>query len=125
MSARQIACEEWPMFFDTFSRHYRGQLVEVQILGENLGVYSIAHGQPLMGITAEKTPGEIEVMTGDSSGHVTHVIKDPSAVWMQQGNNGKDSALKIEGKDGISVLVDFGPLAANANKACELPAGSR
>jgi hypothetical protein len=113
------------MFFDTFSRHYRGQAVEVQILGENLGVYSIAHGQPLMGITAEKTPGEIEVMTGDSSGHVTHVIKEPTAVWMQQGNNGKDSALKIEGKDGISVLVEFGPLAAHASNVCELSPGSR
>jgi hypothetical protein len=125
MSTRPIVREEWPMFFDTFSRHYRGQAVEVQILGENLGVYSIAHGQPLMGITAEKTPAEIEVMTGDSSAHVTHVIKDPKAVWMQQGNNGKDSALKIDGKDGISVLVDFGPLAESASKACELPAGSR
>ena len=113
MPARQIASEEWAGFFDMFSRHYRGQAVDVQILGENLGVYSIAHGQPLMGITAEKTPVEIEVLTGDSTAHVTHVIKDPSAVWMQQGNNGKDSALKIEGKDGISVLIDFGPLAAS------------
>jgi precorrin-6B methylase 2 len=114
MSARQIASEEWAGFFDTFSRHYRGRPVHVQIMGENLGVYSIARSQPLIGITAQNKVGpcEIEVMAGDPAANITHVVKDPAEVWMQQGNNGVDSVLKIASKDGISILIDFRTAAA-------------
>jgi precorrin-6B methylase 2 len=109
MAARRIASHEWAGFFDTFSRHYRGLPVQVQILGENLGVYSIARSQPLIGITAQNKvgPPEIEVIAGDTTANVTHVVKNPDEVWIQQGNNGADSVLKIASKDGISILIDF------------------
>jgi len=109
MSARQIASAECAGFFDMFSRHYRGRPVQVQIMGENLGVYSIARGQPLMGITAQTKvdPREIELIAGDTAASITHVVRDPAEVWMQQGNNGVDSVLKIASKDGTSILIDF------------------
>jgi len=109
MAARQIASDEWAGFFDAFSRHYRGRPVQVQILGENLGVYSIAKSQPLIGITAQNKvgPREIEIIAGDTTANLTHVVKNPAEVWMQQGNNGVDSVLKIASKDGISILIDF------------------
>ena len=51
------------------TRDYRGRTVDVQILGEKLGLYTLAHGQPLIGITAQvKTaPHEIQLMAGDGS----------------------------------------------------------
>jgi hypothetical protein len=109
MPTQQIAPQEWAYFFDTFSRQYRGRSVDVQILGEDLGVFAMAHNQPLIGITAQvkNGPREIEVMAGDGSANITHVVKQPSQVWIQQGNNGRDSVLKIESREGISVLVEF------------------
>jgi precorrin-6B methylase 2 len=119
MSARKIASEEWTDFFDTFSRHYRGRPVQVQIMGEKLRVYSIARSQPLIGITTQDKAGpcEIEVIAGDTTASITHVVRDPAEVWMQQGNNGVDSVLKIASKDGTSILIDFrSPNAAKGGR---------
>jgi nucleotide-binding universal stress UspA family protein len=109
MPARQITREEWAAFFDTFSRHYRGRFVDVQILADNLGLYRLVEGQPLVGITAQlnDAPGEIEVIAGEGMVHVTHVIREPSQVWVEQGKNGHDSSLKIVSGDGTAILIQF------------------
>jgi nucleotide-binding universal stress UspA family protein len=110
MSARQIDWTQWAAFFDAFSRHYRGLPVDVQILGDNLGLYALAQGQPLIGITAQlnNPPHDIELIAGDSLAHVSHIIREPTEVWVDQGKSGRDSSLEISSKDGTTVLLQLG-----------------
>jgi hypothetical protein len=110
MSARQIDRVEWAAFFDTFSRHYRGRPVDVQILGENLGLYALAQGQSLVGITAQlnNPPHDVEIIAGDALAHISHSIREPTEVWVDQGKSGRDSSLKIASKDGTMVLLQLG-----------------
>ena len=113
MRTKEILCEQWPPFFDDFTRLHQGEHVNVETLGKDeWGVISHVRNQPLVGIVAGDSRagiGEwIEIIAGDSAQtHATHSIAKPAHVRLAEEENGKAVALQIESAKGLVTMVRF------------------
>jgi hypothetical protein len=111
MPTQEIARDEWPDFFDSFSRRHQGWIVAVEVFGTDIGAQVEAREMPLQGITAEmQRSGEeiISIMVGDTpEDHVTHTIASPTRVNIKRSEEGADEAVEIESAGGSSTLIRF------------------
>ena len=114
MQNREIPSNEWPAFFDRFSRTHRGQPAAVTTEARAIGLQSDGKGLPFIGITDDHPAQHdetVRVMLGDSSGtHIDHAVEHPSHVRIAEWNDGISAALQIESDDGSITLVQVGPL---------------
>ena len=111
MKTKEIPKNEWSEFFDGFSRKHEGWLVNVEILGPEIGAQVEVREMPLAGITDEWHEVEgntIMIMTGAKpEGHMTHSISHPMSVSLEQTDEGADAALAIKSNDGATTLLRF------------------
>ena len=111
MKTKEIPKNEWAEFFDGFSRKHEGWLVNVEILGPEIGAQVEVREMPLAGITDEWHEVEgntIMIMTGAKpEGHMTHSISHPMSVSLEQTDAGADAALAIKSNDGTTTLLRF------------------
>ncbi len=106
---REIARDEWPVFFDAFSRRHEGWLVTVEVFGD-LGAQVEVEERALKGIFAEERDGSItiEILTGSSPEETfTHAIARPKRVSIEETGEGAEAALQIESEDQGTTLVRF------------------
>jgi hypothetical protein len=115
---REVPVSEWSSFLDQFSRLHHGQKSAVVTLAPDTGLRPQARDLPLLGVTAEPSPGEgpsgprlrIDVLAGDPHGpHVRHAIDHPSRVTVCEWNDGVSAELQIESQDGKTTRVLVGP----------------
>jgi uncharacterized protein DUF5335 len=111
MKTKEIPKNEWTGFFDSFSRKHQGWLVDVEILGSEIGAQVEQRQQALEGITDEWNEAKgntIMIMTGGKpNDHITHSITRPTAVSLEQTDGGADVALAIKSGDGLTTLLRF------------------
>lgn len=111
MQTKQIPKSEWPSFLDRFSRQHEGWLVKLEILSPELGAQVEETGMALEGLTDEWDEGEgntIMIMVGNQPyAHVTHSIRHPTEVSLEQTEEGADAALAIKAADGRTALLSF------------------
>jgi hypothetical protein len=111
MQTREIPKNEWTGFFDSFSRKHQGWLVNLEIFGPDIGAQVEQQELALEGITDEwdETLGNtIMIMTGAKpDDHITHSIIHPTAVSLEQTDEGADVALAIKSSDGTTTLLRF------------------
>ena len=111
MKTREIPRTEWLSFFDSFSRQHEGWLVNLEILGSDIGAQYEGRELALEGITAEWDEGEgyvIAIMTGvEADAHITHSINRPTMVSLEQTDQGADVALAIKSANGDTALLRF------------------
>ena len=111
MITQQIPRDEWPAFLNSFSRKHEGWLVNLQILGPDVGAQMQEQELALEGITDEWDEVEgntILIMTGSRpDDHITHSISRPTEVSLEQTDEGADVALAIKAADGNTALLQF------------------
>lgn len=111
MQTKEIPKNEWSGFFDRFSREHEGWLVSVEILGLEIGAQVEQRDLALEGITNESDEvagNTIMIMTeAKPEGHITHSIPYPTAVSLEQSDEGSDVALAIKSNDGTTTLLRF------------------
>ena len=111
MQTKEIPKNEWSAFFDSFSRKHEGWLVNVEIFGPEIGAQVEQRQLALEGITDEWDEVEgntIMIMTdARHDGHITHSITHPTAVSLEQTDQGADAALAIKSQDGTTTLLRF------------------
>jgi hypothetical protein len=111
MQTKQITRNEWPSFFDSFSRQHAGWLVTLEIFRPDIGAQVEEHDLALEGVTAELGNGakdRIEIMIGAKPDrHVTHTITDPIEVSLEHTDEGADHALAIKSADEAMTLLSF------------------
>jgi hypothetical protein len=111
MKTKEIPRNEWPAFFDSFSRQHEGWLVNLEILAPEIGAQLEEHDLAFEGITDEsdETKGNaITIMAGlKPDDHITHSITRPTEVSLEQTDEGADAALAIKGADGVTALLRF------------------
>jgi hypothetical protein len=111
MQTREIPKNEWTGFFDSFSRKHQGWLVNLEIFGPEIGAQVEQQQMALEGITDEWDEVEgntIMIMTGGKpESHITHSITHPTAVSLEQTDEGADAALAIKSDDGTTTLLRF------------------
>ncbi|HEX9302915.1 MAG TPA: DUF5335 family protein [Thermoanaerobaculia bacterium] len=109
MVTREIPREEWPEFFEEFTRRHEGWLVTVENFGD-LGAQVEEHERPLKGIFAEgkkETPA-VEILTGATLDETfTHAVAHPTRVRVEETPEGAESALEIQSRDEGTTLVRF------------------
>ena len=111
MKTTQIARNEWPKFFDGFSRQHEGWLVTVEIFGSDIGAQVEERELAFEGIVAEWDEiqgNQIMIMIGaEPDDHITHRITRPTLVSLEQTDEGADVALAIKSEDGMTALLRF------------------
>jgi len=111
MKTKEIAKNEWPKFFDAFSRQHEGWLVDLEIFGSEIGAQVEERQLTLEGITDESKGTEgntIMIMIGAKpDDHITHSIARPTQVNLEQTDEGADAVLAIKGEDGTTALLRF------------------
>lgn len=111
MKTQEISRNDWPAFFDSFTRRYEGWLADLEVFGSEIGSQVEEEQLPLEGITAELgngKPDQIEIMLGaEAADHITHTITAPSGVSVEKTDEGADAALAIKAPDGSTTLLRF------------------
>jgi hypothetical protein len=111
MKTKEIPKNEWPEFFDSFSRQHEGWLVTLEIFGTDIGAQVEERELAFEGIVDEwdEVQGnEIVIMIGaKSDDHITHSISRPTQVSLEQTDEGADAALAIKSGDGSTTLLRF------------------
>ena len=113
MKATTIARNEWPSFFDGFSRRHEGWLVTLEVFQPEIGAQVEERDLALEGVTAELGNGvkdKIEITIGGTPHHhVTHTVLDPVEVSLEHTEDGANHALAIKSADDATTLLCFRP----------------
>jgi hypothetical protein len=109
MKSRFIQREEWDRCFEDFTRRHEGRLATVWVIDPRLGAQIEARGLPFDGISADaKGRGPIMLQLGRAvGGNVEHPVDDPSQVWLEVTDEGKDAALEILSEGGRKTILEF------------------
>jgi hypothetical protein len=111
MNAKEIAKDNWPQFFETFSRQHEGWLITMEIFRNDIGDQVQESELKFEGITDEwdeVSGNSLIVMTGDSRHvHITHTIQLATHVSLQETDDGADAALFIKSADGTTECLRF------------------
>ena len=111
MKTKEIPKNEWPKFFDNFSRKHEGWSVTLEIFGTELGAQIQERELALAGIVDEwnEIHGDrIVIMVGEKpDDHITHIIGHPTQVSLEHTEGDADVALAIKSADGVTALLRF------------------
>jgi hypothetical protein len=110
MNTMEITRNDWTSFFDTFSKQHEGWLASLEVLGDQIGAQHEVVELPLEGISvnAEKDPESLIISFGKTpEDHVTHTVKRPRHVWVNQTVEGAHESLEIEEEDNQKTLLRF------------------
>jgi hypothetical protein len=110
MTTKEVARNEWAIFFDTFSKQHEGWLATLEVFADELGAQTEALDLPFEGISldSEDKPESLVINMGTSNAdHVSHLVKRPTHVWLQQTAAGADDSVEIEAEDEQKVLLRF------------------
>jgi Family of unknown function (DUF5335) len=113
----EIPRQDWISFFDSFSLQHDRWLVSLELSAVGPDLQVQAHDIPLQGISADlKEPGADTIMIRVGSaagGYLTHWIRHPARVILEQTPEGADIAIVIESGRGASSRLRFrSPLLA-------------
>src|ERR1051325_1125872 len=99
MRTQEIPRREWRQFFDSFSRQHEGWLATLEVLGVEVGAQEEGRELPLAGVSLSSGGDETEAISIDLGtkldDHVSHAISEPTAVWLEQTEEGANAALEI------------------------------
>lgn len=111
MQTREIPKSEWPAFVNSFSSRHQGWVVDVEVLGPEIGAQVEGRGLVLQGLTGdwdEMNRNSISIMAGNRpADHVTHSINGPTGISLEKTDSGIEVALSIMGEDGTRTLLTF------------------
>jgi hypothetical protein len=108
--------ERWGKDLEAFSERNGGRLVRLEVdIPPGDGEPVLAEHQPLLGIDFDAKGSEapaIEITVGATSGasprNLTHVVNDPTRIWVEEEPDGLGVALSIASREegGTRVLFE-------------------
>ena len=111
MKTKEIPKNEWPKFFDNFSRKHEGWLVTLEIFGSEFGAQVQERELTFAGIVDEWDEiygNQIVIMVGEKpDDHITHSIANPTQVSLEQTDEDAHAVLAIKSANGVMALMRF------------------
>ena len=111
MATRDIPPESWKEFFDGFSRRHQGWLVDVEVLGTDIGAQLEAEDLPLEGISADHGNKDISIALVRDGKVTEHFVTRPERVRLEE-EGGVEVAIEIDSSTDASTIVTFRAAAA-------------
>ena len=103
MQTREIPIDQWPSFFNRFSRLHDRALVTVNVSAPEVGEIDAVRDQPFNGISSEGD--ELILHIGP---HLNHRILHVDSVRLKETDEGgADAEIDIDAIDGIRTVVRF------------------
>jgi len=106
MATRNIPRESWKEFFDGFSRRHQGWLVDVEVLGADIGAQLEAEDLPLEGISADHQNKDISIALLRDGKVIEHFVTKPERVRVEE-EGGAEVAIEIDSSSGPTTIVTF------------------
>ena len=107
MPTLTIPPESWKARLNRLSDAFEGWLVSLDVTPSAAGRLREFRRMPLLGITAESN-GPIVISVAEPTGeHVSHIIRSPKHVRLEQTDRGANAALEIESADGEKAVLRF------------------
>ena len=106
MATRDIPRESWKEFFDGFSRRHQGWLVDVEVLGTDIGAQLEAEDLPLEGISADHKNKDISIALLRDGKITEHFVTQPERVRLEE-EGGAEVAIEIDSATQASTIVTF------------------
>ncbi len=106
MQTKEIPQNQWRKFFDDFSKQREGWVIDLEVVGGEIGDQQEVNDLPLVGISADVKGSErrLEIAAGQTTdSHVTHIINRPKRVWIKQPGE----VIEIESEDGTKTILTF------------------
>ena len=111
MQTRQIPEREWPAFLNSFNSRHRGWVMNLEVVGPEIGAHVEGSWLVLEGVAAEyddRHGNTIMIMAGDQpADHITHSISRATEISLEKTDNGEDATLSIKAEDGNRTLLTF------------------
>jgi hypothetical protein len=108
MSTQTINRNEWPTFFDAFSRQNEGALATMETLSDDFGDQQ-TDTLPFQGISFESKgsdTGAIIIMLGtEAESHLERVIATPTSVYLKPDGEAGPTVLEIRSEGEPTVLL--------------------
>jgi hypothetical protein len=110
----EIIARDWPTFLNGFSKRNQGRPARLEVAtppGE--GEPLLAEHRPFLGIEFDRkgseAPAVIVTLGGTSpeTPQFTHVVKDPTRLWVDEELDGLGQAVEIESRDEGTTLLLF------------------
>ena len=123
-ATREIPPQDWDQYLPTFSDDNKGRPVRLEtrvVPGESEPL--LAECQPLLGVSFDKkgsaAPAVLVTLGGlePQQPNFSHVISDPTRMWVEEDVDALPSLLTIESREEIRTLLFFEPLDALAETA--------
>jgi hypothetical protein len=112
VNMQRIDRDDWPTFFDAFSKRHEGWIATTEILGEEAPRMEV-HELPFEGIVADvadtDTP-DVTVLFGDEPGrYFAHHVRFPTDVAVETAHSETDEseALRIATRSGDVLILRF------------------
>lgn len=113
MPTTEIPRENWQFYLDALSNRENAHPVTVRLEGAEPQSRSLAQDLPLVGITRigkGHDAEDIEVVVGGAalgSPHVTHVVRDPARVVVEETDDGRARRVDIEDRAHVKTVIFF------------------
>ena len=110
MITREIPREEWIGFFNDFSKKHEGWIINLEVVGPDIGDLEEAKQYPLVGITADVKGGKsrIEIIVGGKPDiDLNRIIEKPKRVWFRHIEGEERDVIDVESEDGTKTLLQF------------------
>jgi hypothetical protein len=106
----EIPRKAWAERLNQFTAVHDGWLVSVDVLSPDLGAQRQIDNLPLLGVSADRIDHDGTVAVSVSragAGHLTHLIREVTRIYVERTDDGADAALQIESGDGTKTIVRF------------------
>ncbi len=103
--------ETWREFFEEMTRHLRGRLVEVEVIGPDVGDAIEVQGLPFAGISYNPTADELQLHTDPELAGVEHWLRRPNEIHVDIGADGLRQVVLIDADRRMELIRLRTPLA--------------
>lgn len=100
----------WVDRLNAFTIAHEGWIASVEVLGPEIGAQPEIVNLPLIGVSADRVDhdGTIAVSVAQSgTGHLTHIIKGVTHIYVEYTDDGGTAALLVESADGTRTIVQL------------------
>ena len=102
MQTREIAKDDWRVFFDQVSATLQGKLIQIEVDSLELGAQIEADMLSLNGLTYDGKDDAFVISTDQ----IEHVIRSPQQIFVADGKQGMNS-IKVSAADGTEQIINF------------------